>query len=109
VVEILDEQGRSIKSFQYDPFGNTIHDQHGHNSQFSYMGQWGKMSFSEIPGIQLFGHRIYDSELGRFLNKDRQGIFCKNPNLYIYMRNNPLQMASSEDNTQCHTSDPGKL
>lgn len=109
-MEILNEQGRSLNSFQYDAFGNVIYDQHGYTSQFLYMGQWSKISFNEIPGIQLFGHRLYDSELGRFLNMDRQGIFCKKSNLYIYKDNNPLQIRTdSNHNRGCHASDPGKF
>ncbi len=43
----------------------------------------------EDTGLVQFGKRDYDAKLGRWLTPDPLG-FADGPNLYAYVRNNPL-------------------
>lgn len=92
VIDILDGQGDSVDSFTYDPFGNVLSTSKRNQDHFRYLGQWGAISFNDMPSIYLLDSRLYDSSIGRFLSINREGMFCQQPNLYVFKGNNPLNL-----------------
>lgn len=70
---------------QYDAFGNLIGGGIWYGP-FGYAGGYGYQEDADT-GLKLLGHRVYDSETGRFLTRDP---ISHGPNAYAYCNNNPL-------------------
>ncbi|XP_062587636.1 uncharacterized protein LOC134249283 [Saccostrea cucullata] len=108
VVNILGKEGEAVDSFIYEPFGAVLTSSKGTQGHFRYLGQWGMLTFVEMPSIYFLGSRPYDSKSGRFFTKDREGIFCQQPNLYMFKGNNPLNMdlvLNYNENQRCTLKD----
>ncbi len=94
ITHILDEDGETVVSYTYDPWGNpTIQ---GNTSiaainPCSYRGYY----YDEETGWYYLQSRYYDPEIGRFLNADDpmtiddNGLLSNN-NVYIYCNNSPI-------------------
>jgi len=89
VVEMTDENGDVVAGRDYDAFGQVLAE----------TGDWSHLAFGFHPNwVQLKdveggryyvtpGGRIYDTELGRFLQRDP--IRLPTENTYVALRNNP--------------------
>ncbi|RYG91682.1 MAG: RHS repeat-associated core domain-containing protein [Alphaproteobacteria bacterium] len=77
--------GALTASQRYDAFGTKSATTGSFKGPYGYGGLWGYRT--DASGLLLLGHRMYDSESGRFLSRDpaEQG-----RNWYAYCSNNPL-------------------
>jgi RHS repeat-associated protein len=94
VVRLIDpDSNQSIESYQYTAFGEeTILNTDGEVVQCSALGNPWRFAEKRVDpktGFILFGFRIYDPAVGRWISQDPAG-FIDGPNLYAYLHNNPL-------------------
>ena len=88
---ILDENGNSIQSYTYSPFGK-IHTSSGSlNQPYQYVGEEFYYTEGDI-GLKLLGQRWYDSGVGRFISRDP--VFSVT--LYSYVQNEPVDEVKPE-------------
>jgi len=78
----------SIASRQYDAVGNVAASSGTWTGPFGFVGGYGYQEDSD-SGLQLLGHRYYDSSTGRFLTRDP---IKDGRNWYGYCENNPLAL-----------------
>ena len=93
--QIDTSSGSVVASYAFDSFGSrAVSSSDPTATSDPYSGYGGTMGYFTDweTGLQLLGHRYYDSGVGRFLNRDPMdtggGI-----NVYGYVSNNPLEMA----------------
>jgi RHS repeat-associated protein len=79
-VNLADEDGEPIGSYEYDVFGN-VRAQDDAETEFSFAGEQ-----SDPNGLDFLRARYYDPEIGRFLSGDPLG------GGYTYASNNPVNM-----------------
>ena len=92
----LDAQGRVITYEEYHPFGSTaFHSAAGASEvspkRYRYTGK----EKDEETGLYYHGARYYVPWLGRWTAADPAGA-VDGPNLYQYVRNNPLRLSDPE-------------
>lgn len=112
VVSILDGNGRTQNTYQYDPFGRIIQQTEQVRNVHKYMGSLGVIADEELQHIYMMRDRHYDAQHGRFISMDpvgkkkldclsvpynevpiiilHAGLSGRNPNLYVYAFNTPL-------------------
>ena len=86
VVQLIDENGNIIKTYEYDAFGNEENPDSNDDNPFRYCGEYYD---KEIDGIYLRA-RYYQPKYGRFLTRDIYTGENDNPeslHLYNYCRN----------------------
>lgn len=76
-----------MDSRRYDAFGLPISITNPTNSQQGFASAFGYQEDAE-SGLELLGHRYYDSATGRFITRDPIGT---GTNWYKYADNNPLK------------------
>lgn len=85
IMEMVDSSGNIQAKYQFDPYGRAKKHQGSLESDFQYAGYY----FHTQSKLNLTLTRAYNSELGRWINRDPieelAGI-----NLYQYVWNNPL-------------------
>ncbi|MFR9708483.1 RHS repeat-associated core domain-containing protein [Paenibacillus sp. MB22_1] len=89
VVQIVDEAGNTVNSYQYDEWGNILHQEEQIQNVFKYAGEMQ----DEETGLYYLRARYYDPATGRFISKDTYEGSVTNPlslNLYTYVENKPL-------------------
>jgi RHS repeat-associated protein len=89
VIEIVDSNGTSVNSYQYDEWGNIKQQVEGTKNPFKYAGE----VYDEESGLYYLRARYYDPSMGRFISKDTYEGNITNPlslNQYTYVGNNPL-------------------
>jgi len=82
----------SIASRQYDAFGNLAATSGTWTGPFGFAGGYGYQEDTD-SGLQLLGHRYYDSSTGRFLTRDP---IKDGRNWYGFVGNNPLSFIDPE-------------
>nr|AYM54273.1 hypothetical protein [Sorangium cellulosum] len=89
----LDEAGRVISYEEYHPYGTTAY--HSATSaaevsqkRYRYTGK----ERDEETGLYYHGARYYAPWLGRWTAADPSGIGADGPNLYAYVRGNPVRL-----------------
>jgi RHS repeat-associated protein len=90
VIEILDDHGNTVNSYQYDEWGNITNQVEAIINPFKYTGE----VFDEESGLYYLRARYYDPTSGRFISKDTYEGNITNPlslNQYTYVGNNPLK------------------
>ena len=105
VVDILDGQGQSVVSYEYDPFGNVLNisgmlaNTLGKNNPIRYRSYY----FDNESSFYYVKTRCYDSSIGRFISPDDtiylQGtslLSNNSKNLYVYCLNDPINRVDSE-------------
>ncbi len=105
LAETTTTTGTAANSYSYDAFGNLLTPQSGSDTN-RYL--FSSKELDSRSGLQYFGARYYDPEIGRWLTPDPLGLkigpkvvkyakkvgapFSNNPfvNLYSYVNNNPI-------------------
>lgn len=87
VATLTDGSGAVVAAYRYLPFGQVQRTDSGLENPFTYSGIFGVLD--EGDGIYGMRKRFFDSEGGRFLQRDPIGI-AGGVNLYAYADNNPL-------------------
>jgi RHS repeat-associated protein len=89
VTDLTDSAGATAKSYSYDAYG-TIMDQTGTVDQpYTYTGR----ELDSETDLYHYRARYYDSQIGRFLQKDPMGFVGPEMNAYSYVTNNPANFA----------------
>ena len=66
VVQLTDENGKVIKTYEYDSFGNEVKPDGKDENPFRYCGEYYDKETEEI----YLRARYYEPEVGRFLTRD---------------------------------------
>jgi RHS repeat-associated protein len=107
VIAISDTSGTITDTYEYDPFGKLLAHSGTAVNDRQFVGGYGVRDIGENRSIM--GVRLYDAELGRFLQRDPIGfrsgdinlyryaesVGKPSINLYEYSRNNPLRWIDS--------------
>jgi RHS repeat-associated protein len=89
-VAMTDINKAVVNEYAYTPFGIIGHQQEAFPQPFKYVGQHGVMA--EPNGFYYMRARYYDPNLGRFVSEDPIGFEGGDVNLYLYVRNNPVNL-----------------
>ena len=94
VIELLDSQGNTVVSYQYDAWGTILHQTGGDLAAFNPYRYRGYRYDSETQWYYLQS-RYYDSSIGRFISSD--GLVGEvgnlvSHNMYAYGANNPVMI-----------------
>ncbi len=83
VVQIIDESGEVIKTYEYDAFGNEVRPDRKDDNPFRYAGEY----YDEETETIYLRARYYDPMHGRFISEDpaEDGL-----NWYVYCLNDPI-------------------
>ena len=84
VVLLTDGSGEIIQKYEYEAFGKQLNSTSVDNDY-----QFSTKEYNEDSGLNYFGRRFYDPELGRFISPDPLW-FVNGLNLYVFVRNNPI-------------------
>jgi RHS repeat-associated protein len=79
--------GGVVNSYTYDSFGRDIAHTITVSNPYRYTGR----EWDDESGLYYYRARYYDASVGRFLSEDPAGLI-NGPNLYLYVRNNPLNL-----------------
>jgi len=74
-----------VKEFKYDSFGNILEEKGDFEIPFRFAGG----IYDEDTKLTRFGVRDYDSETGRWTDKEPLG-FAGSRNFYVYSYSNPI-------------------
>jgi RHS repeat-associated protein len=88
VAGLLDLKQSLVQSYSYDAFGAPLGVQKDSNN-YRYVGSGGVYS-DDDSDLEYMWNRMYDPQLGRFINRDSIGS-SGGTNLYCYCANNPLK------------------
>jgi RHS repeat-associated protein len=101
VVSLRDPNGRVLKLYSYDIWGNIETQETAPDvtvsNPFLYSGEY----WDSTTNLQYLRARWYDPSLGRFLSEDTVKGDIKNPlslNLYTYVENSPLKYQDPSGN-----------
>ena len=89
VVQLTDENGKVIKIYEYDSFGNEVDPDGKDDNPFRYCGEYYDKEIEEI----YLRARYYQPAVGRFLTRDSYTGEDDEPlslHLYTYCYNNPI-------------------
>ncbi|NGX60485.1 MAG: hypothetical protein KR126chlam3_01660 [Chlamydiae bacterium] len=82
IIALISSRGSLLETRDIDAFGEILLTQPS-------LSPWGFSSKRTEEGLVYFVGRFYDPSLGRWLTPDPAGAI-DSPNLYLYVRNNPL-------------------
>ncbi len=89
VIQVLDESGNIVNSYQYDEWGNILNQQETVDNPLKYCGEY----YDDESGLYYLRARYYDPKVGRFVSQDEEEGDITNPltlNRYAYCAGNPL-------------------
>ena len=88
--EVTDSNGNLVTQLDYDPFGNEVVVSGNMNVDFGFTGHY----FHQTSGLNLTLNRAYNPTLGRWLSRDplKDAETSQGPNLYWYVRNDPVNI-----------------
>lgn len=89
VINIYDAQMKEAASYRYDIFGNAVFEDEKVENNYRYSGY----QYDRETNLYYLNARMYDSNLGRFLQRDSYTGSINDPsslNIYVYCVNNPL-------------------
>jgi len=85
---LTNNTGQLVNKYNYNPWGQITYEQETIKQPFKYVGVYGVREITK--DFYLMKHRMYNSYLGRFLEKDPMG-YADGTNPYVYAANNPLK------------------
>ena len=85
VTALTDEQGVVVQEYEYDAYGNLL----SADGDIANSYMFSTKEYSSKSGLSYFGARYYDSNIGRWTQKDPLGMI-NGPNKYLYCNNNPI-------------------
>jgi RHS repeat-associated protein len=88
VADLTNSSGAVLDSYTYLPFGQTLTATGSTANPFTFDGRDGVQSVG--GGNYLTQTRLYSSTLGRFTQRDPNGVAGGDTNLYRYVKNNPV-------------------
>ena len=97
-MQVVDESGKIVNRYQYDEWGNILHQEEGLKNPIRYSGEY----YDEESGLYYLRARYYDPSTGRFISRDSYEGQLTNPlslNLYTYCYNNPLKYIDPSGHT----------
>jgi RHS repeat-associated protein len=84
VVQLCDDDGNVIRTYDYDPYGNQLQDEDANDANpYRYCGEY----YDIESGYTYLRARYYDSSIGRFVSEDP---VLDGNNWYNYCNNNPM-------------------
>ena len=84
VVQLCDGFGEIIRDYDYDPFGNALHDEDSADENpYRFCGEY----YDAESGYVYLRARYYDSSVGRFISEDPA---LDGYNWYVYCGGNPI-------------------
>ena len=89
VVLVTGDNEEILQKYEYEAFGKQLNAISIDNDY-----QFSTKEFNEDSGLQYFGRRFYDPELGRFINPDPLW-FIDGHNKYNFCLNNPIRFIDS--------------
>ncbi|WP_133051129.1 RHS repeat-associated core domain-containing protein [Ruminiclostridium hungatei] len=98
VVQLTDASGSSVKSYDYDAFGNEKNPDANDTNVFRYCGEY----FDKETGTIYLRARYYDPMIGGFITEDSVWGKDSDPlslNLYTYCGNNPIDYIDQTGNS----------
>ena len=101
VTNIVDGTGASVKSYDYDEFGNTTASDSGFHNDVTFTG-----SVADASGLQYMNARYYNPETARYITQDSYTGTASEPwtqHLYAYCNNNPVNMVDPTGHTAIRT------
>jgi RHS repeat-associated protein len=90
VAKQTDSTGNVTATRKYDAYGMVIGSTGTWKGPFGYSGSAGYQE--DETGLQLLGHRYYDSSTGRFITRDHMEM---GRNWYAYCDNNPVNVTDA--------------
>ena len=87
VSEYLDQTGEIAAHYEYDPFGNTTVSTGLPSTSFNH--RFSSKYYDQESNLYYYGYRLYDPELGRWINRDPLGE-RGGTNLYAFVLNDPI-------------------
>ena len=85
VTDLTDATASTVKAYAYDAWGNQVETTGTLENPYTYTGR----EVDQETGLYYYRARYYDPIIGRFILEDPAG-FVDGPNIYSYVRNNPL-------------------
>jgi len=85
VISLNDSVNTTGNTYQYDSFGNVIHETGSVHNPYGYTGR----VLDSESGLLFYRARYYDPAIGRFIHADPIG-FSGGINFYAYVSNNPI-------------------
>jgi RHS repeat-associated protein len=86
ILQLQNMSGRVVDEYDIDLFGVEANVE---GAEPISPWRYSSKRVDEETGFVYFGHRYYDSVLGRWVTADPQG-YAAGPNLYAYVMNNPV-------------------
>lgn len=83
VIQIVEESGNIVNSYDYDVWGNFLKKEETVHNPFTYFGQ----TYDETTGLYYLRARYYDPQTGRFTQQDTAE---DGYNWYVYGNQNPV-------------------
>ena len=109
VIALTDITGAIVETYSYDPFGKLLSNQTIFNNKL-YIGTSDVMYDNETD-LYYMHARYYDTEAGRFIQKDSVEGALGNPisqNLYTYCANDPINKVDPAGTTPQNTGMPAR-
>ena len=106
VVQLADESGRVIKTYEYDSFGNEVNQDSKDENPFRYCGEYYDKETEEI----YLRARYYKTEVGRFLTRDTYTGEEDEPeslHLYAYCGNDGVNAWNPSGHKNIYDTDAG--
>ncbi len=90
VRDVVDSDGGIVASYEFSEYGQRISSsESGASSEKTFVGGLSVQDEVADTGLMLMGHRFYEPEVGRFLNRDPIG-FRGGLNLFEYAGSRPI-------------------
>ncbi len=84
---LTDSGGNVQTEYSYEPFGSTSITGQPSSNSYQYTGRE-----SDNIGLYYYRTRFYSPTMGRFIKEDLPTFIPADPNLYRYVRNNPINL-----------------